>query len=86
MAMCLLQVGFAAPRLELRATSVCAGGIYGELSPRLGEYSVALAFCSAAYPVECTSADPVKREEIPINAGPAATLPIHNMLPSLQLG
>ncbi|KAK5066508.1 hypothetical protein LTR44_007087 [Exophiala sp. CCFEE 6388] len=54
LALCLPEVGFAAPDPEVRSESVCTNGIYAELSPALAGYSVALASCSAIYPVECT--------------------------------
>lgn len=41
--------------IESRAGSVCSSGIYGELVPILAPYSVAQAFCTAIYPVKCTT-------------------------------
>ncbi|KIV85706.1 hypothetical protein PV11_01367 [Exophiala sideris] len=54
LALCLPEVGSAAPYPEVRSESVCTNGIYAELSPALAGYSAALASCSAIYPVECT--------------------------------
>lgn len=45
----------AAPFLEERASSVCGSGIYGELVPFLVPYAPAQAFCSAVFPVKCTT-------------------------------
>lgn len=38
-----------------RAGGVCNSGIYGELAPVLAQYPAAQAFCSAVYPVKCTT-------------------------------
>lgn len=48
--------------LEERAGDVCGSGIYGELVPYLKPYPVAQAFCSAVYPVKCSSVNKAKRQ------------------------
>jgi hypothetical protein len=58
---CLTGAGVAAPQLEIRAGSVCSSGVYGELVPLLAQYPIALSFCSAVYPIQCTSAKLGKR-------------------------
>ena len=50
------------PALEPRTGGVCGSGIYGELAPILAAYPIAEAFCSAVYPVKCTTAKAVKRQ------------------------
>lgn len=50
----LLTVSFGAPLVETR-DNVCSNGIYGELSPILKQYPIAVAWCSAFYPVSCSS-------------------------------
>ena len=47
--------------IEERGASVCGSGIYGELVPILSPYPIAQAFCSAVFPVACTSAAKRKR-------------------------
>lgn len=42
--------------LEERGSSICGTGIYGELAPILAQYPIAQAFCSAVFPVACTTA------------------------------
>ena len=74
LALCLPDVGFAAPYPEVRSKSVCTNGIYGELSPVLAGYSVALASCSAIYPVECTT-DLTKRGAMLAEAKIATQVP-----------
>jgi hypothetical protein len=51
----------AYPPLEKRGGSICSSGIYGELAPILQPYPIAQAFCTALYPVSCTSAGLAKR-------------------------
>lgn len=50
--------------LEERGAGVCSGGIYGELVPILIKYPIAQAFCSAAYPVSCTTAPRAKEKRV----------------------
>lgn len=45
----------AIPLIENRAGSVCDSGIYGELTPHLTGYQPAQIFCSAVYPLSCTT-------------------------------
>lgn len=45
----------ATPSEERRAPGVCGSGTYGEVVPVLMQYPVAQAFCTANFPVACTS-------------------------------
>lgn len=47
--------------LEVRADAYCSNGIYGELAPILAPYQIAQAFCTAVFPVKCTTAPKQKR-------------------------
>lgn len=47
---------YGAPPNQLERRGVCQSGIYGEIAPILAGYSVAQAYCSAHYPVQCTPA------------------------------
>lgn len=49
-----LDICSAVPLFEIR-DDICSSDIYGELSPILKQYPIAVAFCSAIYPVSCTS-------------------------------
>lgn len=46
---------------EPRAGGVCGSGIYGELAPIIAGYPIAQSFCTAVYPVSCTTPKAVKR-------------------------
>lgn len=50
----------AFPLIEVRS-NVCQSGIYGELAPILSDFPIAQAFCTAVYPVLCTTAGKQKR-------------------------
>lgn len=55
----------AYPFADLNARAgVCQSGIYGELSPVLQSYSVAVQFCQAIYPVKCSSAKAKIRKRV----------------------
>ena len=51
--------------LEARAGAVCSSGIYGELAPILSGYPIAQAFCTAVYPVHCTTAKQKRQATTP---------------------
>lgn len=51
----------AVPHHEARADAYCGSGIYGELAPIIAPYQIAQAFCTAVYPVKCTTAAKLRR-------------------------
>lgn len=61
----LLGISSGAPLVESR-DNLCSGGVYAELSPILKQYPQAAQYCSANYPVSCTS-------EITKRAAPSTT-------------
>lgn len=60
--LCSISVVAAPPNLEQRSGNVCSSGIYGELAPLLKGYAPAVQYCSAHYPLTCTTAH--KRQNI----------------------
>lgn len=84
---------WAAPNIYLEPRAgVCNGGVYGELAPILAGYSIAQAFCSAVYPVTCTTvAQNTKRSSAqvscakPIREGRGGLNYGSVLLPPLQL-
>lgn len=51
----------AVPLEERGGEDICGSGIYGELAPYLKPYPLAQAFCTAAFPPQCTTEKAKKR-------------------------